>query len=155
MQRNPIDGTITADRPTPGQQRAGTYVGDSYEGDIAMTMHGTPALAADGELAGLARVTMAMRPAARMPKMRHLAGLSLWAAALGVFGFVLAIRAAIGMMVGAPDWFGPTFILLGVVGVIFTMSAFLAARMRRVPWVALGMASCALIGAVAATLAAF
>ncbi len=150
-QRVPIE-TIGPD--APGSR--GTYVADSFTGDIAMTMGGTFALAHDGEPAGLARVTMAMRTPARpdSPAPRRLIGLSLWAAALGILGVILAIRDAIGILVGAPHYFLPLIAILGIVGVALTMGGFLTARARVLPWTLMGLATCTLGGALIATMTA-
>jgi hypothetical protein len=127
----------------------GTYVADNFTGDVAATMGGTFALAQDGEPAGLARVTMAMREPVRSdsPAPGRLIGLAGWAAALGILGAILAIRAGIGMLVGAPSWFFPTETAIGIVGVGLTMAAFLTARIKNLPWLLLGFASTALFGA--------
>ena len=119
-------------------------------------MGGTPALAHDGEPAGLARVTMAMRTPVRKesPAPRRLVGLALWAAALGILGVILALRDAVGVLVGAPSYFLPLITIIGVVGVALTMGAFLTARARIVPWTLLGLASCALGAALIVTLTA-
>jgi len=138
------------------QNAAGTYVADSFTGDITATMGGSPALAHDGEPAGLARITMAMRNPTRResPAPKRLVGLSVWAAALGVLGTMLAIRAGIGVLAGAPRWYFPTASLIGVAGVGLTMGAFVTAREKTLPWILLGLSTCALIGAFTATLIA-
>jgi len=140
-----------------GPSGSGTYVADSYTGDISATMGGSPALAQDGQPAGLARVTLAMRQPIRKesPAPRRLVGLALWAAALGILGSILAIRDGIGLIAGAPAWFMPTASIIGIVGVGLTMASFLTARGRLLPWTLLGLASCALLGAFIATLLAF
>ncbi|HEY2795707.1 MAG TPA: hypothetical protein VGJ28_25315 [Micromonosporaceae bacterium] len=136
---------------------SGTYVADNFTGDITATMGGTFALAHDGELAGLARVTMAMREPVRKesPAPRRLVGLASWAAVLGILGAILAIRSGVGILVGAPSWFFPTETAIGIIGVCLTMASFLTARERVVPWFLLGLASCALLGAFVTTLVAF
>jgi hypothetical protein len=133
------------------------YVSDSFTGDIAATMGGTPAFAHDGEPAGLARVTLAMRPAAQKipPAPRRLVGLALWAAALGILGVMLGIRDLIGLFTTAPSWFLPEVSVVAVIGVALTMGAFLTARARIVPWVLLGLATCALGANVVAAMNAF
>ena len=97
------------DRPCRAKP-TGTYVADSFTGDVTATMGGTFALAHDGEPAGLARVTLAMRTPVRKesPAPRRLVGLCAWAAVLGILGAILAIRAAVGVMIGTPAWFLPT-----------------------------------------------
>ncbi len=134
----------------------GTYVADSFTGDLTATMGGGAVLAHDGEPAGLARVTLAMRPTVRRePAPRQLVGLALWAAALGILGSILAIRDAVGLFLGAPGWFMPTAALIGIVGIGLTMGAFLTARNRILPWTMLGVATCALGAVFLATLLAF
>jgi hypothetical protein len=173
MQRGPVDSDVnSATRPVPSgtakvssvptvarpviPNPAGTYVADSFTGDIAATIGGTYALAHDGEPAGLARVTMAMREPVRKepPASRRLVGLAAWAAALGILGGILAIRAGVGILIGAPSWYFPTATAIGVLGVGLTMGAFLSARVRVVPWTLLALASCALFGAFLTTLVA-
>jgi hypothetical protein len=159
-QRGPV-GNVTTPVPTGSRpaipKPTGTYVADSFTGDIAATIGGTFALAHDGEPAGLARVTMAMRVPVRKepPASRRLVGLACWAAVLGILGAILAIRAGVGVMIGAPSWYFPAAAGIGVVGVVLTMGAFVTARARIIPWTLLGLASCALFGAFLATLLAF
>jgi hypothetical protein len=128
----------------------GTYVGDAYAGDTALTSGGTPALAHDGEPAGLARVTLAMRAPVDKPSPapRRLVGLCAWAAAVGILGALIAVWAGIEFMLGAPAWFLPVAGAIGVTGVGLTVGAFFAARKPTVPWALLGGASCMLIAAV-------
>jgi len=157
----PAGATAT---PTPARtaprslipKPSGTYVAETFTGELNTTTGTMPALARDGEPAGLARVTMAMRSPVRKdsPAPRRLIGLNVWAAALGILGAVLAIRCGIGVLAGAPRWFFPTASLIGVVGVALTMGAFVTARMRNVPWALLGLSTAALIGAFAASLIA-
>jgi hypothetical protein len=151
--RTEMSPAPTVSRPSIPKP-TGTYVADSFTGDIAATMGGTFALAHDGEPAGLARVTMAMREPVRKesPAPRRLVGLASWAAILGILGAILAIRDGVGIMIGAPAWFFPTVAAIGIIGVCLTMGAFLTARARTVPWLLLGLASCALLGAFVTTL---
>jgi hypothetical protein len=161
----PVVGSATIATPAvprpggDGQGRStpvGTYVANSFTGDITMTSGGTPALAHDGEPAGLARVTLAMREQARdsSPAPRRLVALACWAAGLGILGAILAIWDGITMLVGAPGWFLPTVAAMGVAGVGLTMGAFLTARARAVPWVLLGAASTTLLVAFISTVIA-
>lgn len=123
-----------------------TYVGDNFSGDATMTSGGTPVLAQDGEPAGLARVTLAMRKPATPdePAPRRLIGLCLWAAAVGILGCVVALRAAVVALVGTSGWFLPTASAIGLIGTACTIGAFVVARQRIVPWALLGTATCAL-----------
>ena len=147
--------TVTPRAESDGSPNAaGTYVADSFSGDIAATMGGTFALAHDGEPAGLARVTMAMRTPGRKesPAPRRLIGLCSWAAAIGILGTILAIRAAVAVMIGTPSWYLPTAGIIALFGILATMGSFLTARARVVPFALLGAATASLAGALIATL---
>jgi hypothetical protein len=149
VQTNTTDETRGMRTVAPPQQassqRHGTYVAETYAGDISQTMGGSPALARDGEPAGLARVTLAMRPARKeSPAPRRLVGLCSWAAAIGILGLFMAIRAAVAVMLGTPSWYVPAVSIIAVAGVAATMGAFLAARARVLPWVLLGAATTSL-----------
>jgi hypothetical protein len=121
------------------------FVGDAFTGDLAVTRGGTPALAHDGEPAGLARVTLAMRPPTRQtPAPGRLVGLCSWAAALGIAGLLLAFRYGVAVLAGAPQWFLSAAGITGLFGAGCTVGAFFAARRRIVPWVLLGAATCAI-----------
>jgi hypothetical protein len=158
VQMNTSGGKTSTTTGVPAQpagtRPAGTYVADSFAGDLTATMGGTPALARDGEPAGLARVTMAMRPVQvrQPPAPRRLVGLCSWAALLGILGSLLALRAVIGIAVGAPSWYLPTFAITALVGTGATMCAFLTARARMLPWILLG-AGTAAIGVMIVTTA--
>jgi hypothetical protein len=141
-----------AGRPLPAQGGSelgvfpAAYVANNFTGDITATMGGTPARAHDGEPAGLARVTLAMRPQVRKdsPAPRRLVGLALWAAGLGILGVALGIRDIVGLFTPHPSWFLPGSSLIAVIGIALTMGAFVTARARIVPWLLLGLATCAL-----------
>jgi hypothetical protein len=129
--------------------KAGTYLADTYAGDLDATMGGSPVVANDGEPAGLARVTLAMRPETKQaPAPGRLIGLCAWAAVIGIAGLVLAIRSAFGMIAGAPGWFAPIAALDGALGFASTLGAFATARWRLVPWALLGVASITIIVAL-------
>jgi hypothetical protein len=158
----PVTGSATAATPLvprpaganrPAPPPVGTYVSNSFTGDITMTSGGTPALAHDGEPAGLARITMAMRDNAKdaSPAPRRLVGLACWAAALGILGAIVAFWDGIAYLGGVATWFVPTIGLIGLAGVGLTMGAFLTARVRMLPWVLLGLASGTLVAALVAT----
>jgi hypothetical protein len=154
VQTNTTDetGALRTVPPRQAPRPNGTYVAESFSGDISQTMGGTPALARDGEPAGLARVTLAMRPPRKeSPAPRRLVGLCSWAAAIGILGLIMAIRAAVAVMVGTASWYVPAVSIIAVVGVAATMGAFLAARARMLPWVLLGAATTALAASLVLT----
>lgn len=139
--------TVTDALPDAAPKATGTYVADSFSGDVAATMGGTFALAHDGEPAGLARVTLAMRQPMRKesPAPRRLVGLCSWAAAVGILGVILALRAIVAVIVGTPAWYLPTAGLIALVGIVATMGAFLTARAQMIPWALMGVATTALL----------
>jgi hypothetical protein len=137
-------GSVPLARTKPG-----TYIAETYAGDLDATMGGSPVVANDGEPAGLARVTLAMRPETKQaPAPGRLIGLCAWAAVIGIAGLVLAIRSAFAIIAGAPGWFAPIAALDGVIGFVSTLGAFATARWRLVPWVLLGVASITIIVAL-------
>jgi hypothetical protein len=115
-----------------------------------------PSTAADP--AGLSSVTGAFRrPVLRQrgPKLRKLAGLAGWAAALGVVGLVVGIRGLLVIMVSKPPhWYEPTLITMGLIGIALTAAAFLTVQYRQVPWILLGLGSAVLLAAIIVTNAA-
>jgi hypothetical protein len=143
----------TSDATTAPRQPVGTYVADTFIGDATTTSGGAPFLAQDGEPAGLARITLAMRKSDGKlpPAPRRLVGLCAWAAAVGVLGVIVAIWAGITDLMGTPTWFLPTAGIIGIAGVGATMGAFVTARRPRVPWVLLAGATLTLIIAIILT----
>ena len=137
-------GSVPLSRTKPG-----TYIAETYTGDLDATMGGSPVVANDGEPAGLARVTLAMRPETTQPPAPgRLVALCAWAALIGIFGLVLAIRSGVAVVAGAPGWFAPIAALVGLVGFAATLGAFITARWQRIPWVLLGVASVTIIVAL-------
>ena len=133
----------------PARTKPGTYIAETYAGDLDATMGGTPVVAHDGEPAGLARVTLAMRPDTKQPPAPgRLAGLCAWAAVIGIIGLVLAIRSAFAIISGAPGWFAPLAAIVGLIGFSSTLGAFVTARWRIAPWALLGVASLTIIVAL-------
>jgi len=142
-------GSIPSARTKPG-----TYIAETYAGDLDATMGGTPVVANDGEPAGLARVTLAMRPDTKQPPAPgRLVGLCAWAAVIGLIGLVLAIRSAFAIISGAPGWFAPIAAIVGLIGFSSTLGAFVTARWRIAPWALLGAASLTIIVALILVLA--
>jgi len=81
-----------------------------------------------------------------------LAGLAGWAAALGVIGLLVGVRGLIAILVGGiPDWYEPTLIILGLVGIGLTSAAFVTVQRRPIPWILLGTATGVLLAAIIAT----
>lgn len=131
--------------PQPRPQ-SGTYVAETYTGDVRATPGGVPALANDGEPAGLARVRLAMRPdPQRPPAPGRLAGLCAWAAVIALIGLILGIRSGFAAVGGAPGWFVPLAVLTGLIGFGSTVASFFTAHHPRMPWILLGIASVTLI----------
>lgn len=147
-------GSGTVGSIPPARTKPGTYIAETYAGDIDATIGGTPVVANDGEPAGLARVTLAMRPDTRQPPAPgRLVGLCAWAAVIGIVGLVLAIRSAFAIISGAPGWFAPIAAIVGLVGFSSTLGAFVTARWRIAPWALLGVASLTIIVALILVLA--
>lgn len=138
------NGAVPHARSAPG-----TYVADSYAGDLGVMTGGAPKLADDGEPAGLARVTLAMRPApVESPAPGRLVGLSAWAAVIGIVGLMLGVRSFFAVVSGAPGWFFPLAALTGLVGFASTVASFFAARQGTRPWILLGVATITIIFAL-------
>lgn len=85
------------------------------------------------------------------PEPNRLAGVCGWAAALGLGGMAVALRAFIGMMSMKGAWYAPTVITIGVLGLLCTIGAFASVHRRRLPWMLLGAASVALLAGWLAT----
>jgi hypothetical protein len=150
----PKIGWPSLGRIPPARTKPGTYIGETYAGDLDATMGGTPVVANDGEPAGLARVTLAMRPETKEPPAPgRLVGLCAWAAVIGIIGLVLGIRSAFAIISGAPGWFAAIAPIVGLVGFTSTLGAFVTARWRTAPWALLGVASLTIIVALILVLA--
>lgn len=69
-------------------------------------------------------------------------GICGWATGLGVVGLGPASRAVVAVVSDtAPEWYEPTLAGLGLAGIGLTAMALGVARRRRLPWIALGVAS--------------
>jgi hypothetical protein len=105
--------------------------------------------------AGLSSVTGAFRRPVvprRGPKLRTLAALAGWAAAIGVIGLVVGVRGLIAILVGKiPSWYEPTLITMGLVGIALAAAAFLTVQHRHLPWILLGTSSGVLIASIVIT----
>jgi hypothetical protein len=86
------------------------------------------------------------------PRLRHLAGMSSWAAALTFGGLIIAIRAAVGIVAGeAPGWYHPTIVIVGLIGIAFAVAAFVMAQVPKMVWTALSLSTAVLLFSVALT----
>jgi hypothetical protein len=79
------------------------------------------------------------------PRARWLVGVCAWAAALGLGGMAVALRALVGLMTVGASWYGPTVVTIGLTGLLCTVGAFASVHRRRMPWIMLGIASVALL----------
>ena len=98
------------------------------------------------------------RPTAgdRVPRLRQIIGICGWAAVLGGIGLVIGIRGFIGILAdSAAAWYEPALAITGALGILLTVTSFLTAHRRRVPWTLLGMASVVLAVSMGMTIAAF
>jgi hypothetical protein len=88
------------------------------------------------------------------PDHRTMAGICVWAAALGLFGLAIGGRAFTALLAGGtPGWYEPTVIVVGVAGMALTAAAYLAVHHRRLPWALLSAATVPLGANLAATIA--
>ena len=78
------------------------------------------------------------------PASNHLAGVCAWAAVLGLGGMAVALRAFVGLVTVAADWYAPTVITIGLVGITATIGAFASVHRPRLPWVLLSVGTTAL-----------
>ncbi|WP_238012054.1 hypothetical protein KZZ52_54525 [Dactylosporangium sp. AC04546] len=79
------------------------------------------------------------------PEQRHLAVVCLWAAALGLGGMAVALRAFVGLVGASRGWYAPTVIAIGLVGLACTIGAFASVHHRRLPLALLSAASVSLV----------
>jgi hypothetical protein len=90
------------------------------------------------------------------PRMRQLMGVCGWAALLGGLGLVIGVRGFIGDLMGqAPGWYEPSMIVVGILGIGLTVSAFVTVNRGRLPYALLGAASAVLLTALFFTAVAF
>ena len=134
--------------------RAQAVLTDEYVSaghDPSTTSPATGSLSWDRDSsAGLAIVN---RP---QPRMRQLMGVCGWAAVLGGLGLVVGIRGLIGDLMGlAPSWYEPSMIIVGLVGILLTVGAFVTVHRRRTPYILLGASTLSLVYAMVLTATAF
>lgn len=78
------------------------------------------------------------------PEPRHLAAVCGWAAALGLGGMAVALRAFVGLIGAYRGWYAPTVIVIGLIGLTCTIAAFASVHHRRLPFALLAVASVSL-----------
>jgi hypothetical protein len=79
------------------------------------------------------------------PASNRLAAICAWAAALGLGGMAVALRAFVGLISTGAGWYAPTVITIGVLGIGATIGAFASIHRRRLPLILLGVATATLI----------
>jgi len=101
----------------------------------------------------VARRTIQEGPAVQpgQPRMRRLAAVTGWALAIGFGGLIVGVVALLKILVDAPAWFEPTIILVGLLGVAFTVAAFISVKHRWLPWLLLSAATATLVVGLSVT----
>ncbi|WP_433051549.1 hypothetical protein [Dactylosporangium sp. CS-033363] len=79
------------------------------------------------------------------PDNRQIAAVCAWAAALGLGGMAVALRAFVGLIAEYRVWYGPVVITIGLLGLACTIAAFASVHRRRLPYALLGAASVSLL----------
>ncbi|MER7002330.1 hypothetical protein ABT297_04685 [Dactylosporangium sp. NPDC000555] len=79
------------------------------------------------------------------PANRQIAAVCGWAAALGLGGMAVALRAFVGLIGHYRGWYAPTVITVGLLGLACTIAAFASVHHRRLPFALLGVASATLL----------
>jgi hypothetical protein len=97
-----------------------------------------PAPATIGDRAALFRFPAADDPA---PAPLRLLTMALYAAALGLTGVGLGVRAFVKVVGGAAFWYVPTMSVFGLLSVALVVGSFLSIHRRTLPWLLLGAAT--------------
>ncbi|GAA2390597.1 hypothetical protein [Dactylosporangium salmoneum] len=79
------------------------------------------------------------------PANRQIAAVCAWAAALGLGGMAVALRAFVGLVAEYRGWYAPTVVTIGLLGLACTIGAFASVHRRRLPFALLGVASVSLL----------
>ena len=98
----------------------------------------TPAPAMFGDRAVLFRFPAADDPA---PTPLRLLTMALYAAALGLTGVGLGLRALVKVVGGAGFWYVPTMSFFGLLSVGLVVGSFLSIHRPALPWLLLGAAT--------------
>ncbi|MEJ3749243.1 hypothetical protein WEI85_39025 [Actinomycetes bacterium KLBMP 9797] len=86
------------------------------------------------------------------PPTARLATMSSWAAALGLIGMLVVVRALMAVFGGpVPWWYEPALIGAGLLGIGLTVGAFMSIQHRRLPWCLLATATLPLLAALVLT----
>jgi len=94
------------------------------------------------QLPGAFRLPTEADPA---PEPRHLAAVCVWAAALGLGGMAVALRAFVGLIAEYRGWYAPTVIVIGLIGLSCTIAAFASVHRSRLPFALLAAGSVSLL----------
>ena len=81
------------------------------------------------------------------PRPNHLATVCVWAAALGLGGMAVALRALIGLIWQSRGWNVETLTTIGMAGLACTIASFASVHRRLLPLVLLSLATAALVAA--------
>jgi hypothetical protein len=104
---------------------------------------------------GMARVFRIPGSDDPAPPTTKLVAMCAWATGLGLVGLLVATRALLAMWRGnPPNWYEPSFIAVGLLGIGLTVGAFMSIQRRRLPWIMLALATLPLIGSIVLTLRA-
>lgn len=79
------------------------------------------------------------------PRSNHLATVCVWAAALGLGGMAVALRALIGLVWQSHAWNTETLTTIGLTGLACTIASFASVHRRRLPLILLTLATAALV----------
>ncbi len=79
------------------------------------------------------------------PRSARLLGMAIWAAACVFAGLLPAGRLIIALLFGAPAWYPPAALTLGLAGTAALAAAFGAIHRPRIPWILLAAATVLLI----------
>ena len=101
--------------------------------------------AVSGDSEALFRFPAADDPA---PGTARLLVMSLYAAALGVAGIGVGIRAMITVIGGAPFWYVPSLASFGLLSVGLAVASFLSIHRPALPWLLLAAATLPLVADV-------
>ncbi len=89
------------------------------------------------------------------PESAHMLGVCAWGTALALAGVGVGIRGLAAIIGGiAPGWYQPALIVVGLIGVLLTVGAFVTIQRRYTPWLMLAFATVPLAVSIALTIIA-